>query len=77
LKRQFKVAHATLTVLYEVVDTAASTRKIPAIDSPTPLTADEARAMITQLIASSSRDKRLADLIAWIERNLGSFTFPI
>lgn len=74
---EFKTAFATMTVLYEVIDTGSSTRKIPALTTPSALTADEARAMVTQLIASKTRDQRLADLLKWIKANLSSFTFPI
>ena len=66
-----------MTVLYEVIDKGSSTRTIPALTSPSALTADEARAMVAQFIASKSRGKRLTDLLTWIRANLTTFTFPI
>jgi hypothetical protein len=77
LIQNFKIAFATATVLYEVIDTRTSTRGIPALSQPSPLTVEEARAMVTQYISSRSRSSRLTDLVTWITANLSSFTFPI
>lgn len=78
LQDNFRTSYATMVALYEVID-GKPPRSAPPFTTPAPLTADEARAFVAELVAKRSKDysTRLQDIIAWIKKHHADFDIPI
>ncbi|HEY7030984.1 MAG TPA: DUF4157 domain-containing protein [Thermomicrobiales bacterium] len=76
LKKEFRTSYGTMVVLHEVID--GKSRDAPPLATPTPLTPDEARSFVAQLVSrkKENHDQRLQEIIAWVQGNFKSIEMP-
>ncbi|HSE38993.1 MAG TPA: DUF4157 domain-containing protein, partial [Blastocatellia bacterium] len=78
LKRKFRITYAAMQGLYEIVDKGSSSHSGSPFVTPSPLTADEARALVAELVSDeeSDRSRRLQDILKWVESHPSGFNVP-
>ena len=77
LKRNFKVSYATMSSLYEVIDTGGTTK---GAKSPFHgLTKDEAKELAAEMVDTKSdyHGTELKEIVAWVGSHLTTYKFPI